>query len=103
MYRPIEKSCLVKFQDIFAALKDALCPHTPNKDDDTKQLEPEQNQQLLFGAGVESQRQQKTSQLLLLYSQCLSSFVSCFNHAVKEKGENGEFSPPVTHVLQILM
>ena len=103
MYRPVEKSCLSKFQDLFAALKDVLCPHTPDEDDDTEHLEPDENQQLLPGAGVESQHQQKASQFLLLYSQCLSSFVLCFSHATKEKGDSEEFSLPDTHILQILM
>jgi hypothetical protein len=97
--RPVEKSCLVRFQDIFDALKDVLCP--PESD-------PEENQQLPRGNGVESLQQlqsQRISQLLLLYSQCLSSFVCCFSHSMKgeRERESGELSLPATHILQILM
>ena len=99
--RPVEKSSLLKFQDLFDALKDILCP--PDEDD-AKQLELEQNQHLPRDRG-ESQQQQKISQLLLLYAQCLSSFVSCFSNAVKDgrERENGDLSLPDTHILQILM
>ena len=109
LYRPVEKTCLIKFQDIFDALKDVLCP--PGEDDVTsQQLALEKDPQL---PGVEShqqQQQQRTSQLLLLYSQCLSSFVPCFSSAMEEREgerkrerESGELSPPATHILQILM
>jgi hypothetical protein len=105
--RPVEKSYLIGFQDLFDALKDVLCPPKSDEDD------PEENQQLPGGAGgngVESlqqlQWQQRISQLLLLYSQCLSSFVCCFSHSMKgeRERESGELSLPVnTHILQILM
>ena len=76
MHRPVEKSCLVKFHDLFAALKDVLC--SVDEDD-------------------------APSKLLLLYSQCLASYVSCFSNAMKGESEDGELSPPVTYALLILM
>ena len=105
MCRPVEKSCLVKFQDLFDALKDVLCP--PADEDDTKQQESVPSQQLPGGAGVESlqEQRQRTAHLLLLYSQCLSSFVWCFSNVLKEERERerGERSLPTTHILQILL
>ena len=108
--RPVEKSCLIKFQDLFDVLKDVLCPPHSDEDDPKQlELETEENQQLQ--AGVESfqqlQQQQRTPQLLLLYSQCLSSFVTCFSHSMKERERerervSGEPSLPATHVLEIL-
>lgn len=112
--RPAEKSCLVKFQDLFDALKEVLCPPEFEDDPEQLELETEENQQLHVpgGAGVESfqqlQQQQRTPQLLLIYCQCLSSFVWCFSHSTKEERErerermSGELSLPATHILEIL-
>ena len=113
MCRPVEKSCLIKFQDLFDALKDVLCP-PESEEDDLKQLELETEEKqpipLPGRAGVESfkqqlQQRQRTTQLLLIYSQCLSSFVWCFSHSMKEEREreSGELSLPATHIVQILM
>ena len=110
--RPVDKSCLVKFQDLFDALKDVLRP-PESEEDDLEQLELETEEEqpipLPGRAGVESfqqlQLQQRTSQLLLVYSQCLSSFVWCFSHSMKEEREreSRELSLPATHIVQILM
>ena len=111
--RPVDKSCLVKFQDLFDALKDVLCP-PESEGDDLKQLELETEEKqpipLPGRAGVESfkqqlQQQQRISHLLLIYSQCLSSFVWCFSHSMKEEREreSGELSLPATHIVKILM
>ena len=74
MLRPVVNTFLVKLQDLFFALKDVL-------------------------AGEASL--QKTSQLLLLFSQCLSSSVACLNNVSQE--EQGRVcSPPLTDVLELV-